>query len=117
MRKQIVAGNWKMNCDLSETKLLLEELTQNLTEETSTEVIVSPPYTSLMYTFDSLKSTAIKVAAQNLHPEDNGAFTGEISAKMLKSVGVSSVIIGHSERRSIFQESNEFLAEKVNQAI
>lgn len=117
MRKKIVAGNWKMNCDLSETEALLADLKTQFPKETEAVVMVAPAFTNLYPTFQSLRETSILVAAQNMHQSENGAFTGEVSAKMLKSVGVESVILGHSERRSIFMETNSLLAEKVNTAL
>lgn len=117
MRKNIVAGNWKMNCDLSETKVLLEGLTQSLPPSLKADVIVSPPYTSLHYAFENLKNTPIMVASQNINENDKGAFTGEISAKMLKSVGVNYAIVGHSERREIYKETDALLKTKLDQAL
>lgn len=117
MRKKIVAGNWKMNCNLAETKLLLEGLTQHLPNHITAEVIVSPAFTNLHYAFENLKETPIHVASQNINENDSGAFTGEISASMLKAVGVSYAIIGHSERREIYNESDALLQAKVNQSL
>lgn len=117
MRKKIVAGNWKMNNDLSETEELLSNLKVQWVKEPEATVIVAPPFTNLYHTFESLRKTPVEVAAQNMHQSESGAFTGEVSAKMLKSVGVRYVILGHSERRSIFQETDELLAEKVNSAL
>lgn len=117
MRTKIVAGNWKMNCDLAETKLLLDELAKNIVPQENRQILVSPPFTNLYYAFELLKDSPIAVAAQNINEHDAGAHTGEISAKMLKSVGVKYVIIGHSERRSIYQESDERLALKTVKAV
>jgi triosephosphate isomerase (TIM) len=117
MRKNIVAGNWKMNNDLAESHELITHLTNQLVKEPTAEVYVAPSFISLYNTFQSLKDTPIKVAAQNMHFADNGAYTGEVSAKMLKSIGVSTVILGHSERRAYFNETDEVLAKKVNAAI
>lgn len=117
MRTKIVAGNWKMNCDLSETKLLLEGLAGKVSAKENQKVIVAPPFTSLHFAFESLKDSPIEVAAQNINENASGAHTGEISAKMLKGVGASYVIIGHSERRSIYKETDEKLAAKTNQAV
>lgn len=117
MRKNIVAGNWKMNNDLSETQDLLSHLKLQMVKEPSAEVYVAPSFISLYNTFQSLKETSIKVAAQNMHFAEKGAYTGEVSAKMLKSIGVSTVIIGHSERRAYFNETDEVLAKKVAAAI
>lgn len=116
MRKQIVAGNWKMNNGLDETMVLLSGLkTQVIPEDV--DVIVAPSFTNLYNAFESLKSHPIAVAAQNMHQATSGAFTGEVSANMLKSVGVTTVILGHSERRAMFWETNEILAAKVDTAL
>jgi triosephosphate isomerase (TIM) len=116
MRKKIVAGNWKMNCDLSQTEYLLSQLKQQKLSSHIT-VIVSPPFTNLYVAFESLRETAITVAAQNMHQTVKGAYTGEVSAAMLKSIGVNTVIIGHSERRAYFGETNELLSKKVTAAL
>lgn len=116
MRKQIVAGNWKMNNDLSQTEELLASLKEKVIPENVT-VMVAPPFISLYKAFESIKSHPITLAAQNMHQSKSGAFTGEISAQMLKSVGVNVVILGHSERRAYFHENNEILAEKINTAL
>ena len=116
MRKNIVAGNWKMNCDLNETQSLLNDLKQQKLVQ-GVDVIVAPPFTNLGMASQSLEGTNILVAAQNMHQAASGAFTGEVSAAMLKSVGVHTVILGHSERRAYFWETNELLAEKVNSAL
>lgn len=106
-----------MNNDLSETQDLLSHLKLQMVKEPTAEVYVAPSFISLYNTFQSLKETPIKVAAQNMHFAENGAYTGEVSAKMLKSIGVSTVIIGHSERRAYFNETDEILAKKVTAAI
>jgi len=117
MRKNIVAGNWKMNNDLAETMELLGHLKSQLIKEPVAEVYVAPSFTNLYNTFQSLKETPIKVAAQNMHYAKNGAYTGEVSASMLKSIGVETVILGHSERRALFNETDEMLAQKVTTAL
>jgi len=118
MRKKIVAGNWKMNCNLEETKSLLEEIkTESSTLNNDVQLIVSPSFTNISTAVESLKNTNIKVAAQNVHPEEKGAFTGEISVDMLASVGVKTVILGHSERRKYFGETKPILNKKVNTAL
>lgn len=117
MRKKIVAGNWKMNNDLSETQELLGDLKMQMVKEPTAEVIVAPSFVVLYNAFQTVKDTKIQVAAQNMHYEEKGAYTGEVSAKMLKSVGVETVIIGHSERRSKFHETDELLSKKVSAAI
>ncbi len=117
MRKNIVAGNWKMNNDLAETQELISHLKLQMVKEPTAEVYVAPSFVNLYNTFQSLKGTVVKVAAQNMHYAKSGAFTGEVSAKMLKSIGVNTVILGHSERRSLFNETDELLAKKVNAAL
>jgi triosephosphate isomerase len=116
MRKQIVAGNWKMNNDLSQTEALITDL-KNQTKTSNAEVMVAPTATNLWQANNSLKSTDIEVIAQNMHFAENGAYTGEVSASMLKSIGVNTVILGHSERREYFNETDEMLAKKVDTAL
>ena len=116
MRKHIVAGNWKMNNDLPQTELLLTELLkQNQTSDT--EVMIAPTFTNLWQAFESLRQESIEVIAQNMHFAENGAYTGEISASMLKSIGIKTVILGHSERRAYYNETDESLAKKVDAAL
>ena len=119
MRKNIVAGNWKMNLTLSESVSLINELKKEL--ETSnlehTRVFVSPTSVNLYAATEAAKASAVEVAAQNMHFEDNGAFTGEISGKMLQEIGVNTVILGHSERRALFGETDAILKKKVSKAI
>ncbi len=116
MRKKIVAGNWKMHNDLAETEMFLVELKKQVFPE-NVVVMIAPPFTSLNHAFNSLREHPVEIAAQNMHQSEDGAFTGEISAKMLKSVGTNYVILGHSERRAYFKEENAILAEKVNTAL
>jgi triosephosphate isomerase len=116
MRKQIVAGNWKMNNDYVDSEQLVSKLLEQYTES-ETEVIIAPPFTSLLCSSNLLKGSRINVAAQNMHYAENGAYTGEISAGMLKSIGVDTVILGHSERRAYFNETDSLLAKKVDAAL
>jgi triosephosphate isomerase len=116
MRSKIVAGNWKMNKNLNETKALLEELSGKL-PKTEAEVIVAPTFVNLVDTARTLESSDIKVAAQNMHFAKSGAYTGEISADMLLNINVDIVIIGHSERRAYFGETDDLLAKKVKAAL
>ena len=116
MRKQIVAGNWKMNNNLGETQELISELKKQ-TQTTEAEVMIAPTFVNLYHSFELLRNSNIEVIAQNMHFADNGAYTGEVSADMLKSVGVSTVILGHSERRAYFNETDESLAKKVDKAL
>lgn len=116
MRSNIVAGNWKMNKNLEETEALLAELAAKL-PDTHAEVIVAPTFVNLMTAQRNLQSSAIQVAAQNMHFAENGAYTGEISADMLLNIHVDTVILGHSERRSYFGETDDLLAKKVKTAL
>lgn len=118
MRRKVVAGNWKMNMNLSGTIELISAIKNELSKSDSkTEVIVCPPFTSLETAVTVVKGSSIKVGAQNMHYESDGAFTGEISADMLKSVGCEYVILGHSERRTLFGESDEMINKKVKKAL
>lgn len=117
MRQKIVAGNWKMNKNAEETEDLLNELIAKIPSDGEAKVIVAPTFVNLASAADHLEFTHIEVAAQNMHQNENGAYTGEISADMLKSVGVNTVILGHSERRSYFHETDAILAYKVNTAL
>lgn len=116
MRKNIVAGNWKMNNDLAQTESLLTDLKKQ-TQTSIAEVMIAPAFTNLYPAFQALKSTNIEVIAQNMHFAENGAYTGEVNASMLKSVGIETVILGHSERREYFNETDDILAKKVDAAL
>jgi triosephosphate isomerase (TIM) len=117
MRKKIVAGNWKMHKNATQTQELLNELVSKLPTNTTAQVIVAPTFVNLASAVKQLETKAITVAAQNVHEAEGGAFTGEISAEMLTSIGVNTVILGHSERRAIFHESDALIANKVNTAL
>lgn len=116
MRKKIVAGNWKMNNDLAATNTLISELIKK-EKTTNTEVMIAPAFVNLLEASKLLKDSNIIVAAQNMHFAENGAYTGEISAEMLKSIGVNTVILGHSERREYFSEDDNLLKQKVDKAL
>ncbi|CAM3549390.1 triose-phosphate isomerase [Zobellia roscoffensis] len=116
MRSKIVAGNWKMNKNLAETEALLTELAAKL-PDTQAEVMVAPTYVNLASAVKTLDSSVIEVIAQNMHFAENGAYTGEISADMLLSIDINTAIIGHSERRAYFGETDEILAKKVVTAL
>ncbi|NRR92808.1 triose-phosphate isomerase [Winogradskyella undariae] len=116
MRKHIVAGNWKMNNDLPQSEVLITDLLKQ-TKTSDAEVMIAPTFTNLKQAFDTLSEDSIEVVAQNMHFAENGAYTGEISASMLKSIGIKTVILGHSERRAYFNETDESLAKKVDAAL
>jgi triosephosphate isomerase (TIM) len=118
MRNKIIAGNWKMYKDLNESAELLNGLKSKLaTLPAGVKAIVCPPFTTLALAKQILEGSPIAIGAQNMYPEDEGAFTAEISPKMLKSVGCTYVILGHSERRQYFNETNEFINKKAKKAI
>jgi triosephosphate isomerase len=112
-RKKIVAGNWKMNNGLQETEILINELLAE-TNHSGCEVMVAPSFVSLKTAIDSLIDNDIEVVSQNVHQSNDGAYTGEVSAKMLSSIGIKTTIIGHSERREYFSETHEILKNKVD---
>jgi triosephosphate isomerase len=116
MRQKIVAGNWKMNNDKAETKALIKGIKKSIRKLPleNTRVIIAPSYLSLSSAVKKAKDSNIEVAAQNMHQAKSGAYTGEISADMLKAIGVKTVIIGHSERREYFCETDELLGAKLD---
>ncbi len=115
MRKKVIAGNWKMNMLPNEAISFIEELAP-LVKDTKNEVILCVPYTDLFYALLTAQNTNIKIGAQNMHSEETGAYTGEVSGKMLKSINVEYVIIGHSERRQYFNETDETVNKKIKAA-
>jgi triosephosphate isomerase len=116
MRTQIVAGNWKMNNDVAQTQTLITDLKKQ-TQTSNAEVMIAPTYVNLQFAVNQLGDNSIKVIAQNMHFAESGAYTGEVSAKMLQSIGVKTVILGHSERRAQFGETDTILAKKVDAAL
>ncbi|HAS83844.1 MAG TPA: triose-phosphate isomerase [Verrucomicrobia bacterium] len=116
-RKRIIAGNWKMNKTASESQALAEDVKRELGECRDVEVVLCPPFTSLQTVADVVGETAIKFGAQNMHWEASGAYTGEISAFMLRSLYCHFVILGHSERRSYFGETDAIINKKTKSAI
>ena len=116
MRKPIIAGNWKMNKTAAEAVALINEL-KPLVAKSKPEVVICVPYTDLWVANDAIAGSKIKLGAENVAWADSGAFTGEISAAMLKEIGVEYVIIGHSERRQYFGETDETVNMRLHQAL
>jgi triosephosphate isomerase len=112
-RRKFIVGNWKMHKSPAEADALADALKRALVGRDDVDVGVAPPFLAIPAVAARLKQTGIHVCAQNLHPEQQGAFTGEISGEMLRTVGVACAIVGHSERRHVFGESNAFVGKKV----
>jgi triosephosphate isomerase len=116
-RVPLVAANWKMHKTVGETAAFLDRFLSDVDELGGVEVVVCPPYPSLATAVERCRRSPIKVAAQNMHEEAQGAYTGEVSAPMLLDAGVDAVVLGHSERRALFAETDEALARKVPAAL
>ena len=116
MRRKVIAGNWKMNMLPNEAIDFIQGLEEKV-KGTENEVVLCVPYTDIFYCVMNAQETNIKIGAQNMHWEEKGAYTGEVSAEMLKSVGVEYVIIGHSERRQYFAETDETVNKKLKKAL
>ena len=117
MRIPIIAGNWKLNKTISEAVALATALKTLVADNTGVEVVVAPPFTALSAVSGAIAGSNIHLAAQDVYWEDSGAFTGEVSAPMLKDAGCDYVIIGHSERRQYFGETNDSVNQKVKSAL
>lgn len=117
MRKPIIAGNWKMNKTVAEARSLAEGVKIDLAEETAVDVVLCPPFTALKTVGDVVSGTQIKLGAQNMHAEQSGAFTGEVSPEMLRDLYCHYVILGHSERRAMFGETDAVVNGKVKSAL
>ena len=117
MRKPIIAGNWKLNKTAHEAIALIAELKREVIDSEGVDIVVCPPFTALESTSDAIIDTNIALGAQNIYWSDSGAFTGEVSAPMLKDLGVRYVIIGHSERRQFFGETNETVNKRIKAAL
>src|SRR5437867_4415368 len=113
MRKKFIAGNWKMNTTRAETMTLIQALIAKTTSIEKTTIMVAPPFTNLEIAWGLLQNSKIRLGAQNVHWEEKGAYTGEISALMLQDLKCTYVIIGHSERRQYFKESDQDVNKKV----
>ncbi|AVQ99814.1 triosephosphate isomerase [Oceanobacillus picturae] len=116
MRKNVIAGNWKMNKVLSEATEFVGEVVNKAPESDQTEAIVCAPFPFLASLVEQTKNSPVKIAAQNMHYEESGAFTGEVSPGMLKDLGVTHVVLGHSERRELFAETDESVNKKTQAA-
>ena len=116
-RRPYLAANWKMQKTAEETEDFLDRFLGDIGELGDRDITVCPPFTSLATAADRCRRSPVKVAAQNMHEAESGAFTGEISARMLTAVGVEAVILGHSERRALFAETDEALARKLTTAL
>jgi triosephosphate isomerase (EC 5.3.1.1) len=118
MRKKIIAANWKMNKDVKETSDFISQFRELMKGyDCPAEVVICPPFTALHVAAKLLEGTEFKLGAQNVHYESDGAYTGEISTRMLKSIGVHYVIVGHSERRQYFRETDEIASKKVKKVV
>ncbi|HHT50975.1 MAG TPA: triose-phosphate isomerase [Eubacteriaceae bacterium] len=116
MRKPIIAGNWKMNNTIKEAKDLIENL-KPLVVDSNVDIVICPSYLSIEAAVELTSGSPIKVGAQNMHYEESGAYTGEVSGEMLKELGIEYIIIGHSERRQYFNETDETVNKKVIKAL
>lgn len=117
MRKPVIAANWKMFKTTKEAKDFIQDFIPLVENNTEVEIVLCAPFTALESLSREIKKSRIGLGAQNMHPTNEGAFTGEVSAEMLLDLGIKYVIIGHSERRQLFNESNEFVKEKVEKAL
>jgi triosephosphate isomerase len=116
-RTPLLAGNWKMHATLGEARALVRGLAERVGNRTDREVLVAPPFTALAAVAEAVRGSRILVAAQNMHQEDKGAFTGEISPLMVRDAGATHVVLGHSERRQLFGETDEVVRRKVEAAL
>ena len=116
-RRTLIAGNWKMNKTATEAAALVTEIKRDVFDVDNVDILVCPPFTALAVVGDVVRDSNVSLGAQNMYFEDKGAYTGEISTAMLKDCGCTHVIIGHSERRTIFNESDETINKKVKKAL
>ncbi len=117
IRRKLIAGNWKMNKTAADGVALIKDITAEIGRLGSVDIVVCPPFTALESAAKALEGQSVKLGAQNMHPEKNGAYTGEVSAEMLRGLFVSHVILGHSERRTYFAETDAFINKKVTASL
>ena len=117
MRRNIVAGNWKMNTNVGDAVSLAKEIVSAVSDLTDTDIVVCPPFTSLTSVKEVISGSNVKLGAQDVHFEDNGAYTSKISVSMLKDIGVDYVILGHSEPRTYFGETNDDVNKKTKKVL
>jgi triosephosphate isomerase (TIM) len=117
MRKPLIAGNWKLNKTIREAQQLSSQLVENLSNVEDREIVIAPVFTALSTVAETIKASPIQLAAQNCYPATSGAFTGEVSPTFLQDAGCRYVIIGHSERRQLLQETDSFINQKLHSAI
>jgi triosephosphate isomerase (TIM) len=117
IRKKVIAGNWKMNKTAADGAALAKDILAEIGRETAVDVVLCPPFTALESVAHALEGQAVRLGAQNMSPEKSGAFTGEISAEMLRTLYVTHVILGHSERRTLFGETDAAVNKKVIAAL
>ncbi len=117
MIKPIIAANWKMHKTIAEAVAFAEQLKRDFSDPGNTDIVIAPPFTALCPVMEVLKETPVQLAAQNMHWEERGAFTGEISSSMIVDAGCTFVIIGHSERRTLFGETREMLRKKISASL
>jgi triosephosphate isomerase (TIM) len=116
-RTPVIAANWKMHKTIGEAEAFLGDFLPRVAEVSETEIVICPSYLALQAAVELCAQTRVRVAAQNMHEEKEGAFTGEVSAPMLEEIGVGGVVLGHSERRTYFAETDDALARKVSAAL
>ncbi len=117
MRRKIIIGNWKMNKTVSETIRMITELKGLVSGKQDVEIVVAPPFVALAAAEIAAQGTPIQISAQNVHWDDSGAYTGEVSPPMLVDVGCKYVVIGHSERRTHFGETDQMVNKKIKAAL
>ena len=117
MRRPVIAGNWKLHKTLVESRELSTGLARELADISDIDIVIAPVYTAIATVAESVRNSPVSVAAQNCYPEETGAFTGEVSPLLLKEAGCEYIIIGHSERRQLFNETDSFINEKVKKVL